>query len=54
VAALYSLEDRPVGEGAHLLEVAPATVRQHLFRARKHLSDALEETMEGVSTDVDR
>ena len=52
--ALYYLEDRPVDEVADLLEVAPATVRQHLFRARKHLSDALGESLEEVSSDADR
>lgn len=53
--ALYYLEDRPVDEVAHLLEVAPATVRQHLFRARKHLCDVLGEAVaEEVSNDADR
>ena len=53
--ALFYLEDRPVDEVAHLLEVAPATVRQHLFRARKHLCDVLGETEEEeVTSDVDR
>ena len=53
--ALYYLEDRPVDEVANLLEVAPTTVRQHLFRARKHLCDVLGETVEEeVSSDVDR
>jgi RNA polymerase sigma-70 factor (ECF subfamily) len=52
--ALYYLEDLPVDEVAHLLEVAPATVRQHLFRARQHLSSLLGETLEEVTGDVDR
>ena len=52
--ALYYLEDRPVDEVAEVLEVAPATVRQHLFRARKQLSDLLGESLEEVVGDVDR
>jgi RNA polymerase sigma factor (sigma-70 family) len=52
--ALYYLEDRPVDEVAHLLDVAPATVRQHLFRARKQLCAVLGESLEEVTRDVDR
>jgi DNA-directed RNA polymerase specialized sigma24 family protein len=37
------------------MSVAPATVRQHLFRARAHLAELLGETVsEEVTGDVDR
>ena len=44
--ALHYLEDLPVNQVAELMEVAPATVRQHLFRARTHLAGALGEALE--------
>lgn len=53
--ALFYLEDLPVAEVAGLMSVAPATVRQHLFRARAHLAELLGETVsEEVTGDVDR
>jgi RNA polymerase sigma-70 factor (ECF subfamily) len=52
--ALYYLEDLPVGDVALLMSVAPATVRQHLLRARAHLAETLGETTEEVDSDVDR
>ncbi|HSV40506.1 MAG TPA: sigma-70 family RNA polymerase sigma factor [Nocardioidaceae bacterium] len=50
--ALFYLEDRSVDEVAHLLEVSPSTVKQHLFRARAKLAELLSETEE-VHGDVD-
>lgn len=44
--ALHYLGDLPVNEVAERMEVAPATVRQHLFRARSHLAECLGETLE--------
>lgn len=44
--ALHYLEDLPVNQVAELMEVAPATVRQHLFKARSHLAERLGETLE--------
>ena len=53
--ALHYLEDLPVDEVAGLMEVAPATVRQHLFRARRHLAALLGEPLEEeVARDADR
>jgi RNA polymerase sigma-70 factor, ECF subfamily len=53
--ALFYLDDRPVAEVADLMAVAPATVRQHLLRARTHLAEQLGETLtEEVTGDVDR
>jgi RNA polymerase sigma-70 factor (ECF subfamily) len=51
---LYYLEDLPVDEVAELMEVAPATVRQHLFKARSQLAERLAETVEEVVGDDDR
>lgn len=51
--ALYYLEDLPVDEVADLMQVAPATVRQHLFKARSQLAERLGEPQEVVG-DVDR
>jgi RNA polymerase sigma factor (sigma-70 family) len=52
--ALYYLEDLPVDQVAELMRVAPATVRQHLFKARSQLADRLGEKHEEVVGDVDR
>jgi RNA polymerase sigma factor (sigma-70 family) len=52
--ALHYLEDLPVDEVARLMEVAPVTVRQHLFKARAQLADRLGEKREEVLGDVDR
>ncbi len=52
--ALYYLEDLPVSRVAALMEVAPATVRQHLFKARSQLAVSLGEVLEEVVGDVDR
>ena len=52
--ALHYLEDLPVDEVAELLQVAPATVRQHLFKARSQLALHLGETLEEVAGDADR
>jgi RNA polymerase sigma factor (sigma-70 family) len=52
--ALHYLEDMPVDQVAELMDVASATVRQHLFRARSHLAERLGETVEEVVGDADR
>jgi RNA polymerase sigma factor (sigma-70 family) len=52
--ALHYLEDLPVAQVADLMEVAQATVRQHLFKARSQLADRLGETLEEVVSDADR
>jgi RNA polymerase sigma-70 factor, ECF subfamily len=52
--ALHYLEDLPVDHVAELMEVAPATVRQHLFKARIELAGRLSETLEEVVGDADR
>ena len=52
--ALYYLEDLPVDQVAQLMQVAPATVRQHLFKARSQLAERLGETLEEVVGDADR
>lgn len=52
--ALHYLEDLPVDEVARLMDVAPATVRQHLFKARSKLAERLGEPREEVVGDVDR
>ena len=52
--ALHYLEDLPVSQVAVLMEVAPATVRQHLFKARSQLADLLGEPIQEVVGDVDR
>ena len=52
--ALHYLEDLPVDQVAELMEVAPATVRQHLFKARSQLAERLGETVEEVVGDADR
>lgn len=46
VVALHYLEDLPVEEVAHLLDVSPSTVKQHLLRARSRLAVTLSETWE--------
>jgi RNA polymerase sigma-70 factor (ECF subfamily) len=46
VIALHYMEDRSVGEVAHLLGCAPATVSVHLHRARKRLAELLGEEAE--------
>ena len=51
--ALFYLEDLPVDEVAHLLEVSTSTVKQHLHRARARLAALLAEQQEEVSGDVD-
>jgi RNA polymerase sigma-70 factor (ECF subfamily) len=52
--ALHYLEDLPVNEVAELMEVAPATVRQHLFKARSHLAERLGESMEEATGNAHR
>lgn len=52
--ALHYLEDLPVDHVAGLMEIAPATVRQHLFQARSHLAHRLGETLEEVTGRADR
>lgn len=52
--ALHYLEDLPVDQVAELMEVAPATVRQHLFKARSKLAERLGQTLEEVVGDADR
>ena len=47
--ALHYLQDLPVAEVAELMEVAPATVRQHLFKARSQLAQGLGESQEEVT-----
>ena len=47
--ALFYLEDRPVDEIADLMQVTASTVKQHLYQARKRLSEVL---VEGVVGDV--
>lgn len=44
---LYYLEDRPVAEIAHLLQVSESTVKQHLHRARRRLAELLHEEVSG-------
>jgi len=51
--ALYYLDDLPVDEVAHVLDVSSSTVKQHLHRARARLADLLSEVAEEVSGDVD-
>jgi RNA polymerase sigma-70 factor, ECF subfamily len=41
VAALYYLEDRPIAEIADVLEMAPGTVKKHLYEARRALARQL-------------
>lgn len=41
--ALYYLDDQPVGEISHVLQVSESTVKQHLMRARRRLPELLEE-----------
>ena len=50
--ALFYFEDRPVEEVARLMDASTSTVKQHLYRARAHLAQALAETREEVSRDV--
>jgi RNA polymerase sigma-70 factor (ECF subfamily) len=52
--ALHYLEDLPVDQVAALMEVAPATVRQHLFLARSQLAERLGESLEEVTGHADR
>jgi RNA polymerase sigma factor (sigma-70 family) len=52
--ALHYLEDLSVAQVADLMEVAPATVRQHLFKARSQLADRLGEPLEEVGSNADR
>ena len=52
--ALHYLEDLPVDQVAALMDIAPATVRQHLFRARSQLAERLGETLEEVTGNADR
>lgn len=52
--ALHYLEDLPVDQVADLMNVVPATVRQHLFKARSQLATRLGEPLEEVVGDVDR
>ena len=52
--ALHYLEDLPVDQVAALMEVATATVRQHLFLARSALAERLGETLEEVTGHADR
>lgn len=49
--ALYYLEDLPVDEVAHLLDVTPSTVKQHLYRARSRLAELLSEREEADHVD---
>jgi RNA polymerase sigma factor (sigma-70 family) len=49
--ALFYLEDLPVDEVAHLLEVSSSTVKQHLHRARARLATLLSEVPEEVTGD---
>ena len=51
--ALYYLEDLPVDEVAHVLDVSASTVKQHLHRARARLATVLSEVVEEVARDVD-
>ena len=46
---LFYLEDRPVDEIADLMDVSASTVKQHLYQARKRLSQVL---VGGVVGDV--
>ncbi len=39
--ALFYLEDRPVAEIAEILEIAPGTVKKHLFDGRQALARLL-------------
>ena len=41
VVALFYLEDRPVAEIAEILEIAPGTVKKHLFDGRQALARLL-------------
>jgi RNA polymerase sigma factor (sigma-70 family) len=52
--ALHYLQDLPVNQVAELMEVAPATVRQHLFKARYRLAQCLGETLEEVAGNAHR
>ena len=51
--ALFYLEDLPVEEVAHLLDVSTSTVKQHLHRARARLAALLSDAPEEVAHDVD-
>ena len=48
---LFYLEDRPIKEISHILQVSESTVKQHLYRARSRLAVELSE---GVTDDVSR
>lgn len=52
--ALHYLEDLPVDQVAGLMEIAPATVRQHLFKARPRLAERLGEPLLDAVGHVDR
>lgn len=52
--ALHYLEDLPVEQVARVMNVASATVRQHLFKARSQLAERLGEPVEEGAGDVDR
>ncbi|HEX6581181.1 MAG TPA: SigE family RNA polymerase sigma factor [Actinomycetota bacterium] len=41
VVALYYLEDRPIAEVAEILDVAPGTVKKHLYNGRRSLARRL-------------
>lgn len=41
VVALHYLEDRPIAEIAEILEMAPGTVKKHLFDGRRALANRL-------------
>ena len=49
VVALYYVEDRPVADIAHVLDVAEGTVRATLHQARAALATRLNEPQEEVS-----
>lgn len=48
VVVLFYFDDRPVGEIAQVLEMAPGTVKKHLHDARQALATALELDQEDV------
>lgn len=52
--ALHCLEDQPVDQVVELMQVAPATVRQHLFKARSRRAECLGETLEEVVGNANR
>lgn len=52
LVALVELEGHTAREAAALLGIQPATVRWHLFRARKQLSRSIEQTPGGAGEDA--